>query len=338
MYPNKTRHTNGFTLVELLVVIAIIGILIGLLLPAVQSVREAARRMQCSNNLKQIALAMHNYEAANKRFPPGQFVYINTSKPDNWMRHSWYPGILCFVEQQALYDVYQGHYSKATRSGSYSYANLPQKEAVVSTFLCPDEDILKTKNGSSSTNQQGFHGNYMGNGGNTYFDFKDSKLTLNTEGTTTWNIGTKDSATPGAYLNGVFPVLKGVRMAEIQDGLSNTLMLSEIRLVEDGDVGSGKEDIRARYLNSCHAGVLFSTLYAPNTTQPDLHSYCISKPYAPCASPSPGILVSARSAHSTGVNAAFCDASVTFISNSIDLDAYHAQASRNGQELISSEE
>ena len=334
----KTRSRMGFTLVELLVVIAIIGILIGLLLPAVQSVREAARRMQCSNHLKQIALAMHNYESVNKRFPPGQYVYLNTSKPDNWMRHSWYPGILCFVEQQSLYDVYQEHYSKAARTGSYSYTDLPQKEAVVPTFVCPDEEVQKTKNGSGTTNQQGFHGNYMGNGGNTYLDYKDSKLTRNTDGTMKWYEGTKDSSTPGANANGVFPVLKGVRMAEIQDGTSNTLLLSEICLSEDGAVGSGKEDIRGRYLNSCHAGVLFSTLYAPNPNQPDLHSYCINTIKAPCTGPSPGILVSARSGHTSGVNAAFCDASVTFISNNVSLDVFHAQASRNGQEVVSEEE
>ena len=94
----------AFTLVELLVVIAIIGILVSLLLPAVQSARAAARRMQCSNNLKQLGLALHNYHTAHQQFPPGQFIQIDSKvagnpTPDDWVRWSWFAMILPYVEQ-----------------------------------------------------------------------------------------------------------------------------------------------------------------------------------------------------------------------------------------------
>ena len=91
------RQPIGFTLVELLVVIAIIGILIALLLPAVQAAREAARRAQCSNNLKQIGLGVHNYESAHKAFPAGNYQSVHGT---------WLVGLLPYVEHQALFDRY----------------------------------------------------------------------------------------------------------------------------------------------------------------------------------------------------------------------------------------
>jgi prepilin-type N-terminal cleavage/methylation domain-containing protein len=102
---------TGFTLVELLVVIAIIGILVELLLPAIQAACEAARRMQCTNNLKQIGLAMHNYHASHQKFPAGQYIQIDsygvgTPSPDNWVRWSWFQAVLPFVEHESMADTY----------------------------------------------------------------------------------------------------------------------------------------------------------------------------------------------------------------------------------------
>ena len=100
----KSHRRVGFTLVELLVVIAIIGILVGLLLPAVQAAREAARRMQCSNNLKQLGLSMHNYESTYQKFPMANVVNFRTAtdlRGDGW---TWHARILPFVEQTALYN------------------------------------------------------------------------------------------------------------------------------------------------------------------------------------------------------------------------------------------
>ncbi len=307
------KRNLGFTLVELLVVIAIIGMLVGLLLPAVQQARAAARAMQCKNNLKQISLAMLNHEANQRSLPAGVGVYIDSTAPDDWVRRTWFWNTLPYVEQGALYAQIQAHYYSDKRTGAYDYTNLPGKEVIVPSFICPDEVVReKTSNGSGSNNQQGFHGNYMGNGGNSYFN--------------------EGGPTQSAKLNGVFPAVQGIKLASIKDGLSNTLFFSEILLVEDGTVGSGKEDVRGRYYNGRHAGAHFSTLYQPNTKQPDRHNYCVSTETSPGTSTGTNVVVSARSFHTGGVHASSCDGSVQFVANGVDLEAWHAVGSRNGLE------
>ncbi len=307
---------------ELLVVIAIIGTLVGLLLPAVQSARESARRMRCTNNLKQISLAVHNYESAYTRYCTGSYGYIdNESKPEPWMRRSWYFHILPYIEQQPLYDLYNEHYQRPVVRGTHDYTNLPAKTTIVATLMCPDDqNNPKVHNGSNAGNQQGFHGNYVGNGGNNYFNVDANGNYVLEE---------------CMNLNGIFPPLKAIRSSEVSDGTSNTLMFSEIRLVPDGAMGTGGEDIRGRLLNCRHTGALFSTLYSPNTTQPDRHNYCISTLYAPCTRTTNKNLVSARSYHGgSGVCISFCDGSVNFAPNNIDVEIFHAIGSRNGMEEI----
>ncbi len=145
-FPNRTRPRIAFTLVELLVVIAIIGVLVGLLLPAVQSAREAARRMQCSNNLKQLALSLHNYESTHKTFPPGSVlprvfaVYPptatnNTAKTAGW---TWSSFILPFIEQTALYDATVG--AQPVMGRAIVDVNLRRLlQTPLSTFRCPSD-------------------------------------------------------------------------------------------------------------------------------------------------------------------------------------------------------
>ncbi len=316
----KTEGRTAFTLVELLVVIAIIGILVSLLLPAVQSARAAARRMQCSNNLKQLGLALHSYHTAHGQFPAAQYIQIDsvgagTPTPDNWVRWSWFAAVLPYVEQQNLADVYADHLSKP-RTGSFSYTNLPNKTAVAPTFMCPSDPANpKVHNGSGLTNAQGFHGNYVLDAGDTFFN----------EG------GYANSA----KLNGVFYVGSETRIDDIKDGTTNTLLSSEIILVPDGAVGSGQEDIRGRYHNVAHAGALFSTKYPPNTSQPDRHNYCLNKvEQAPCTATGTNVIVSARSYHPGGVLSGLADGSVRFLSESIDIDTYNALGTRAGGEVI----
>jgi type II secretory pathway pseudopilin PulG len=299
------------------VVIAIIGILIGLLLPAVQSAREAARRTQCSNHLKQITLAMLSYETAHSAFPPGQYVYIDHPSPVNWNRYSWFYSILPYIEQKPMYEVYKKHL-EGPKTGGYCYTHLPCKKQIVAEFMCPSDTANpQVTNGSSPGNQQGFHGNYMLNAGDDYFN-------------------------PGGYpnsanLNGLFYVFSATAMRDIKDGTTHTLFASEINLSPDGPVSSGKEDIRGRYHNVRHAGALFSTKYPPNTSQPDRHNYCISTQRAPCTPTGTDVIVSARSQHPGGVNASLADGSTRFIANDVDPDVFKNYGTRDGKEVASGE-
>ena len=318
---SPSRLARGFTLVELLVVIAIIALLMALLLPAVQGVRESARRLQCGNNLKQIALALQTHHAHHDAFPAGQECLIDIHRAGgNWKRWSWFTATLPNLEQMSLYEIYTKHYGGSPGGGSFSYTNLPEKTAVVPSFLCPSDGANpKVHNGSAPTNAQGFHGNYVLNAGNGFFN-------------------------PGGFansakLNGLFFPQSAISAANVRDGLSNTLLGSEIVLVPDGAVGSSQEDVRGRYHNVGHAGALFSTLYTPNTSQPDRFSYCITGkvPRAPCVNTSDDVVVSARSHHVGGVTTALADASVRFVADTVDPRVWLDLGSRAGGETAGGE-
>ena len=146
-FARRKNARSGFTLVELLVVIAIIGILVGLLLPAVQAAREAARRMQCSNNIKQLALALHNYESAHKSFPPGSIsprlsgTYPPTAPGTNQARtagYSWSMFILPYIEQSAIYNATVGTQPVLGRIVA-DPLTLPLLQTPLATFRCPSE-------------------------------------------------------------------------------------------------------------------------------------------------------------------------------------------------------
>ena len=154
-----SRRPLGFTLVELLVVIAIIGVLVALLLPAVQQAREAARRIQCSNHLKQLGLAMHNYHDTFQQFPYAQYndVRGNRSHPN---RGTWYPTMLPFVEQVALYDRLKPFFGT---NAAPDWATLEIRSTIVDGMVCPSDP-----NGGKQ-GIQGLQGNYVVSAGSTDF-------------------------------------------------------------------------------------------------------------------------------------------------------------------------
>lgn len=307
----SSRFRAGFTLIELLVVIAIIAILIGLLLPAVQKVREAAARMQCSNNIRQVAIAMHSYHDANSQFPPGQFCYMDQGLPDNYDRRCWMQPILPYIEQDNL--LKQLDSGRLARANGYTINN-PGFSTLIKTLMCPS-DPTGPKNvtfGATTPDapSQGAHGNYLMCASSNVFN-------------------------PGGYINsakldGIAYPLSKVRIAGISDGTSNTVMVSEILLAEDVT----GHDTRGRYHNALHGGALFSTLYPPNTTVPDNTPYCQSMPRSPCVQTRSNLFHSARSAHSGGVNVGMSDGSVRFVSDTINAATWQALGSRAGGEIV----
>jgi prepilin-type N-terminal cleavage/methylation domain-containing protein/prepilin-type processing-associated H-X9-DG protein len=206
------RQRRGFTLVELLVVIAIIGILVALLLPAVQAAREAARRTQCVNNLKQIGLAVLNYENAFKELPPGGLTQANGT-----YGHSWWIRILPYTEQTNVYNQFD---QKASNSGWLGFTNPhpnrdPLRNVVFPFMYCPSSSLPKL----ALTVAEHSKSNVM------------SPTYTGVSGATDHRTATNKNPTGGAdgriSLGGAFIVHRAIPLSEFTDGTTNTMMVAE---------------------------------------------------------------------------------------------------------------
>ena len=301
---------KAFTLIELLVVIAIIAILIGLLLPAVQKVRESAARMSCTNKQKQIALALHNYHGTYGMFPMGQPEGYATSGMGvgSSNRSNWAATILPNLEQSAIGSQLDSLLAAGGQTFTSSFST-----NVLSVFLCPS-DPASPKIAATVGNAQGFHINFITCHGSGY--------------------ATPTADPTGLNLDGIFYGKSKVRLTDITDGTSNTVMVSE--LLQGSDSVAGGHDVRGRMWNTVHAGTTFSTIFPPNSTVGDnTQGYCGAVPRAPCGAQSAiNAFTLARSYHTGGVNMARADASVRFITNSISPAIWLAMGSRNGGEVI----
>lgn len=307
---------HGFTLIEVLVVIAIIGIMIGLLLPAVQSSREAARRLQCANNLKQVALAMHAHHEAQGHFPVGMSGHMANGYEAAPLvgEMSWFPFILPDLDQTALFESFNTQ--ESAPESTECCGRWPLSFTAVPIIMCPSDGAnpkVRSPSGYVTPQgfaTQGFHGNYVMCSGDTIYN--------------------PSSDPKGLNLNGLFYAKSQTTFAHIKDGASNTILAAELILVPDID----SHDLRGRYYNSREGSCLFSTLYPPNTHIGDVRPYCVELPgFAPCG-PGSDYNQSARSYHPGGINVAIADGSIHFISNYIDSETYHRLGNRRDGESV----
>jgi len=249
--PLPIRRPSGFTLVELLVVIAIIGVLVALLLPAVQSAREAARRTQCGNNLKQLGLGLHNYHDVAGRLPTNiNHVRTNVFPTEDRNRASHLVNLLPFIEQKPLYD----QISFALRDpafGNQIVAGQPLKTVPVRAYICPDSNHQRSNPTSNIafTNYAGSIGSQqmeasgkicvlasiVGNGGPNFDDDDDGEdwFSYTSKGNTCNGAGPGNTRSDCPYedrISGPFGRSTwAARFAEITDGTSNVIAMGEIR-------------------------------------------------------------------------------------------------------------
>ncbi|MCI0461168.1 MAG: DUF1559 domain-containing protein [Gemmataceae bacterium] len=325
---------SAFTLIELLVVIAIIAVLIGLLLPAVQKVREAAARLSCQNNLKQLGLALHNYESVYKTLP-------GAPTPNNLWAFSVQARVLPFLEQenlQKLIDFNQPLMAGATPSARVvSPAQAAAARTIVKTFLCPSDGqnpiFVGFQNSSIWAGT-----NYMINAGSGTGTFYDNRF-----------------PTDGLFWQGL-----ATRFADLTDGLSNTLLMAETLLgLGTNTLGPTPDDSKRQ---PAQAGSLVTMIPAGGSSPPLTLSICARPPswvgdraaswiwglpwrtmfdaFLPINSASPDCLAhgngffAARSQHPGGVNVLLVDGSVRFLSNSIPLQTWRALSTRAGGEVV----
>ena len=319
------QSRRGFTLVELLVVIAIIGVLIALLLPAVQSAREAARKIQCSNRLKQLGLAVHTYTSAHKMLPPGAItnVAFNYTAYDIWksaatgkQEFSWVVSILPQIEQQAMAD--QWDYTKNVLQ------NKPVAEIDIAALYCPSrragvrngDDVLRMFQNWTSGGTD--YGGCISNQ-NSWWNSKGHRI-----GPTNQMDG-KQGRARGMFRPGMI-----IRPAHVRDGMTNTLMLGEMQRLWDPEGGlAGTPGLTGSWAGRSQdgwavagVGTLFDTANVNSTDY-----------LKPEGGLNNGFFESPGSDHPVGAQFCMGDGSVQFISEHVDPIILEIQGSIAGGEV-----
>ena len=344
------RHPlAAFTLVELLVVIAIIGILVALLLPAVQAARESARRSSCLNNLRQVGLALVNYESAQGAYPEGhvsidQYVdpatgSLNTAS-EAFSAYSWVTRILPYLEESAIYSTidFKVPFYLQINNGVEN----PYHHIFFDTLKCPSDievDLISEFYGA--------RGNYAANAGIGFIWMNDrtpdqceNANPFAAVSTTGNHVERCPNGRSSLLFLGPFQVNRPLKISKVSDGTSKTVGISEIRLVEGQDTRG-----------SLHfsAGVLYMHDVAPNATEltfngvtsdwEDWTRFCVSEQdFAPCRNNDRQWRGRwhhvSRSSHPSGVNSMLLDQSVRFISDDVEAEVWQAYATIDGGEVV----
>jgi prepilin-type N-terminal cleavage/methylation domain-containing protein/prepilin-type processing-associated H-X9-DG protein len=329
---------RAFTLVELLVVIAIIGVLVALLLPAVQAAREAARRMSCGNNLKQLGLGLQNYHDTYKTFPPAHIPFAgtppaftypnlgwtnNTTPATSW-GPSWMVMILPFIEQQPLHDIYDSTVSISQVAANPSNPlptvqqdrNAYMRSRFLEVYACPSDSFATQGNPYTANNGPWARGSYA--------------ISANWQGgvswSTPWQNNNADKGLAGQY--------QAANMANVIDGTSNSTAVWEIQGgPSGGDVRGAWAVGRGVIEGGCAVGDCLGINYG-RAGADDIQG-CDSQPQRRlgCWNGGDG-QQGAKSYHPGGAQAALVDGSVRFMPTTIDLNVYRAVKSIGNGETV----
>lgn len=298
---------RAFTLIELLVVIAIIAVLIALLLPAVQQAREAARRTQCKNQLKQWGLAMHNYHDTSNLLP---FAATNA----NGHRHTFVIGMWPFIDQAPLFNQYNSSQPFYLPPNCIQNSMSGLIATKVPLYYCPSDRSSAVWQGDPYWRARGA---YVVNWGNV----------------TRPQIAAPTARAPFGYNADNPGNPRCSRFADFIDGTSNTLLMSEILIARiDTDY-----DIRGDFMNDDpnYISFQFMTTNTPNSRSPDINNNCGSNtdPMMPCAGGG-NQYGAARSRHTGGVHVLMADGAIRFVSNNLDLKTWQALGTMDGGETV----